>query len=582
MIHSLRTKVLLAIISITLVTASSITLVFYFKSARMVEDNYGSNLYSRVEQLGNAFDDGLKEIYYITTQSSCDTRILQYTAEYKQTKDEKVLENIAGLLKEYKRHYTDISSVYLVLPGENIIVTSKDYPVYEKRADLGGFESAVRNSDSAASPVMIDDPLRSSAKLLSFVSQISQENSESDGYIMVNMEERAIYYKYLDNLYDGNDSQAMILNENNEIVSTRNAEKMGKKYEAEKMQVPEQAGVISSKNPSVMGVFYQTAFLEYGFFMIVEKSAILSDLNQLRYFLILFLMLFIIISLIPAYFITKAMYQPLRNLTNTMEKVSTGELDERVEVTAGDEIGSLSREFNSMLDHINELIEQLIKEEMLKKDAELEALQYQITPHFMYNTLNSIKYAALIKGEKELGGLVGDFVELLQASINKMGTFVTLADELHLLKNYIRLQEFRYEGNFTVAYDVEEDAKGCFLPRLLMQPMVENALLHGLDLKRENSRITIRGKVDGETLNLSIEDNGRGMTQEQIQGLLNNKAKKTSGLSGIGVANVKERLELYYGGGSGISYVSGEHGTTVHIFLPAYREQNKYSLGNTV
>ena len=94
-----------------------------------------------------------------------------------------------------------------------------------------------------------------------------------------------------------------------------------------------------------------------------------------------------------------------------------------------------------MLNQIEKLIEKLIKEEGLKKDAELEALQYQITPHFMYNTLNSIKFAALLKGEKELGGLIGDFVELLQASVNKKGTFVTVSNEIHILKNYIHLQK---------------------------------------------------------------------------------------------------------------------------------------------
>ena len=107
----------------------------------------------------------------------------------------------------------------------------------------------------------------------------------------------------------------------------------------------------------------------------------------------------------------------------------------------------------------------------LKKDAELEALQYQITPHFMYNTLNSIKYAALIKGEKELGGLIGDFVELLQASINKKGTFISVADELHILKNYIHLQEFRYQGGFDVEYDISQEAYGCYIPRLILQPL---------------------------------------------------------------------------------------------------------------
>ena len=226
-----------------------------------------------------------------------------------------------------------------------------------------------------------------------------------------------------------------------------------------------------------------------------------------------------------------------------------------------------------MLDDIQDLIGRVIEEERQKKDAELEALQYQITPHFMYNTLNSIKYAALIKGEKELGGLIGDFVELLQASINKKGTLITVADELHILKNYIHLQEFRYQGSFAVFYDVQQETFGCYIPRLILQPLVENALLHGIDMKGKEGQLIIRGRVEGERLILSIIDNGRGMTQEQIDTLLHSKAKKTNGLSAIGVPNVRERLELYYEDKGGLIYESSEQGTTASIFLPVQREQ---------
>ena len=225
-----------------------------------------------------------------------------------------------------------------------------------------------------------------------------------------------------------------------------------------------------------------------------------------------------------------------------------------------------------MLDDIQELIQKVIEEERLKKDAELEALQYQITPHFMYNTLNSIKFAALIRGEKELGGLIGDFVELLQATISKKGTFLTVADEFHILNNYVHLQEFRYQGSFRVRYEMEEGAGGCYIPRLILQPLVENAILHGIDMKEKNGEIILRAKLEQDRLRLFVIDNGRGMTKEQIDTLLHSKAKKTNGLSAIGVPNIKERLELYYGDKGGMVYQSSENGTTVEIFLPAKKE----------
>ena len=274
-------------------------------------------------------------------------------------------------------------------------------------------------------------------------------------------------------------------------------------------------------------------------------------------------------AVLLALWLSRVVCGPLRSMTGTIEKVGEGDLSLRTEVTTADEIGTLGKEFNHMLDYIEDLIAQVIEEEQQKKDAELEALQYQITPHFMYNTLNSIKFAAFLKGEKELAGLIGDFVELLQASINKKGSFLSVADEIHILKNYIHLQDFRYQGSFQVEYEISEEAHRCYIPRLILQPLVENALLHGIDIKRQTGKIWISGKVKEGELILIVKDNGRGMTEAQIRDLLGSREKKTKGLSAVGVPNVKERLELYYGEKGGMKYDSSSNGTIVTVFLPA-------------
>lgn len=577
MIRSMRSKIFLAIISITLLTASAITLVFYLKSTQMIEDNYGKNLYGRIEQVGNAFDDAMKEIYYITVQASGDDELVSQTASYSRTKNVSKLEKLPDLLADFKKRYSDIGSVYLVIPGQKAIVTSEDYPICKKKVKKSILQEIAEISEKDH-PVIIKDPVRNQNQILSFIEPLTSDDGSIIGYVMCNIEERTIYYKYLDILNDGKFSEALLLNKENKIVSTKNAESMAKPYKNSNFSNLQQNGIFNKRFPAVMGISYKTVFTGCSFFITVEKSVVLSDLNQLKYFLLAFLFLFLGLSIIPTYFATRAMYEPLRNLTAAMDEVSEGELDKRVMVRTNDELGRLSNDFNNMLDQIEKLIERLVKEEGLKKDAELEALQYQITPHFMYNTLNSIKFAALLKGEKELGNLIGDFVELLQASVNKKGTFVTVSDELHILNNYIHLQKIRYDGNFEVNYEIDERAGSCFVPRLILQPLVENSILHGLDMKRNDSRIEIRAVIEEEYLCISVKDNGRGMTQEQIYELLTKKTKKTSGLSGIGVANVRERLELYYGNNAGLGYDSNDDGTTAYLYLPAYKDQNLYAV----
>lgn len=576
MIRSMRSKVFLAIISITFLTASAITLIFYLKSTQMIEDNYGTNLYGRIEQVGNAFDDAMKEIYYITVQASNAEGLSRQAESYLKTEDAGRLEKMSGMLGGFKKRNSDIGSVYLVLPEQKTIVTSENYPVYVKKVNNSVLKHIAEIS-LEDHPVIIKDPVRKQNKVLSFIEPVMKDGSVL-GFIMCNIEERAVYYKYLDILNDGRSSEAVLLNKKNAIVSTKNVESMGKIYRNSNFPDIQQNGIFNKRTPAVIGISYKTAFTGCSFFITVEKSVVLSDLNQLKYFLLAFLFLFLGISLIPAYFATRAMYEPLRNLTAAMDEISAGELDKRVQVCTRDEIGRLSNDFNNMLNQIEKLIEKLIKEEGLKKDAELEALQYQITPHFMYNTLNSIKFAALLKGEKELGGLIGDFVELLQASVNKKGTFVTVSDEIHILKNYIHLQKIRYDGHFDVDYEIGKDAGSCFVPRLILQSLVENSILHGLDMKMDNSQIEIRAVIEEDYLCISVKDNGRGMTQEQIYELLTKKTKKTSGLSGIGVVNVRERLELYYGNNAGLGYDSNSDGTTAYLYLPAYKDQNQYAV----
>ena len=572
MLQSIRSKVLLAILVVTIVTACSITVVFYFKSAGMIEENYSTNLYGRVKQTVTSLDDSLQEIYYINVKAASDINMVQYIKEYRSSHSGEALDGIAELLRNYRTEYKDLSSLYFIFPDERIAVTSQEYPVCKRDIPEAEIEKIRRTETEEAVPIMFGDMVHDTGKQLSCIQAVTDDDGIVLGYMLANTEERTLFYEYLEPVYDEKVSKALILDKNREIVTSKDYESVGQVYEGVD-RLPSTSG-IESQDAREIRIFYQGAFSKCGLYMDIQKSEVLRDLKQMQIFLVAIFLLFLMIGGILATSITRAMYKPIKNMTDTVEKVSKGDLSLRVDVTTEDEIGTLCREFNHMLDNLEDLIARVIEEERLKKDAELEALQYQITPHFMYNTLNSIKYAALIKGEKELGGLIGDFVELLQASVNKKGTFISVADELHILKNYIHLQEFRYQGSFDVEYDIAKDAYGCYIPRLILQPLVENAILHGIDMKGGNGRLVIRGRVEGTRLTLSVIDNGRGMTKEQIEELLSSKAKKTNGLSAIGVPNVRERLELYYEAEGGITYESSENGTTATIFLPADREVN--------
>lgn len=565
----MRSKMILVMLAVTGCAVVLITVMFYQRSAGMIEEDYVENLYGRVRQMGDALDESLKEIYFLTVQASCDEEILSEAEDYLSGGKEECLTNLAEMLRSYSDRNIEAASVCLVIPRKQMIVTSLEYPVYQKGISEDKIEEIRKTGMTSLTPALIGDPLQKQDHILVFVSPVEADNGEVCAYVMSCLKERTLYYNYLDKLEDGRSSRAVLLDEDGRIVSAKTLEDAGRPYDAGQEAAAEQ---------DMICVQYRTDFLGYSFQMETEKKEVLADLREMRFYLAAILLAVLGSAAVLMVLITKAMYQPLRRLTETMSLVSGGELERRVEVTTKDEIGILSAEFNDMLGHIESLIGQLVQEEMLKKDAELEALQYQITPHFMYNTLNSVKYAALLKGEAEIGGLLEDFIELLQASINKKGKFVTVAEEIHFVKNYMNLQRMRYEEEIETDYQIQQEALPCFLPRLMLQPLVENAILHGLDLRAGRNRIVIGGNVDKGQLQLWVQDNGRGMTKEQMEELLQQKQKKARGLSGIGVANVKERLRLYYGSAGRVVCESSEAGTKICLCLPAYREQDRYAL----
>lgn len=569
---SIRSKILVSIVLITFLTVSAIAFVFYKKSAQMIEDHYAAQLYQQMRLLTDTVDEILKDICSIDIHASCDGEIVQSLCEYLKYGSEDKLEDIADGLRSYGNRNAYISSVYLLIPEKEQIITSLDYPLCKNGIGRKELEEFLYAQQSTPAPVIINDMVHEGGKLLSFTEPILDESGQEIGYICMNVDEKRLFYTYFNGAEEEKLEDFLLLNGQGLIVTGKQPG-MGETFQdGEFFELPERGRDISAADQESIYVCCQGAFSRCLIFARTERSVILGELIQMRKNIVGILAFFSLLSLIPAVYITKIVYKPVQKLTAAMQKVSQGEMDTRGEVATQDEIGMMADEFNSMLDQIERLIHQVMAEEEQKKDAELEALQYQITPHFMYNTLNSIKCMAYMKGEKEIAGVIDDFVELLQNCISKKGGFLRVEEEIHILQKYIGLIEFRSGERYQVDYDIAPGAKACRIPRLLLQPLVENSLLHGMDMSQREGRLEIRAWVKENILFIEVTDNGRGMSEEQIRELLTAKAKKTKGLTAIGIPNVKERLKLYYKEKADLSYRSSAEGTTALIYMPAMKD----------
>lgn len=281
----------------------------------------------------------------------------------------------------------------------------------------------------------------------------------------------------------------------------------------------------------------------------------------------------LIFAMAISVFLSYALTKPLKNLEINMKKAERGEFDIRVEIESTNEIGKLARTFNLMIMKIKELMSQIVMEQEMKRVSELKALQAQIKPHFLYNTLDSIIWMAETGKMEEVVEMTSSLSKLLRSTIGEGEELIPIARELEHIRHYLMIQNMRYRHKFTYSIEVHEDILECSILKLVLQPLVENAIYHGIKHNPEQGHILIRGKREQNDITIQIIDNGVGMDAEQMSKLLLQKADYKIG-SGVGVANVNHRIQLYFGDHYGLSFASEtEEGTTVTLRIPALYEE---------
>jgi len=285
-----------------------------------------------------------------------------------------------------------------------------------------------------------------------------------------------------------------------------------------------------------------------------------------------------IITIIVALFISMvfsfALTNPLRKMMRLMKNVQEGDFNVQFQVKYRDEVGQLGNQFNRMIVRIDHLIQDIYMMETKKKEAELHALQSQINPHFMYNTLESIRMAAELNDDQIAADMIAILGKLLRYSISDLHEEVTLENEVLHMRNYVEMLNYRYPNRFQLETDISEDMLKYPIIKLVLQPIVENAIYHGMDDNKASMRIEMSSERTPHGVMLRIKDDGLGMDEDTLDRLNRSLAgseeavvKRKSG--GIGLKNVNERIKLHYGNAYGLKVTSErDKGTEVILQFP--------------
>lgn len=333
----------------------------------------------------------------------------------------------------------------------------------------------------------------------------------------------------------------------------------------------------SSDEGSELFIYLLDEKTDWKFFSIIPVREILKDVTYIRNMTIYVAIASILLCFVIAMLFSRRVILPVNTLIRQMEKADYGNIDIHIREEKGDEIGKLQNSFTVMMQRLQDSFRQIVSVQKEKREAELKVLEFQINPHFLYNALSSIIWLSNAGQKQKVISMTEALSNYFRISISKGKEIIPVQDEIQHVKNYLAIESIRYEDEFTVMFQIEEEILQRSTIKIILQPIVENAIYHGVKTRDDNDGIIgIRGQLENGDLLFTVSDNGLNMAEEEIQRLnefLSNPAKEEPEF-GIGLRNVHGRIQLHYGEKYGIRFDRSGGITYVSIRIPGDGEED--------
>lgn len=571
-LRSIQMIITLTFTSVAVLVAVVVSLMLYNKFAKTAEANANMNMQQIIEQVNynlELYVKGMRNIFetaedQITNSASVDSSLLT--------------ERMAMLMGSRE----DLVSAAVFTPQGNYVMGTPGQKLRSntKLETQSWFISAKRNSKISYSAPHIQNLFKGQYLWVVSISKLIQyrENGElKTGILLMDFNFRTID-ELSKQVKLGKRGYAYILDQLGNIVYHPQQQLIyaGLKYEnvepvleyAYRSYLDESTG---EKRFITVRTLEQTGWKIVGVAYYDEIVTTKRDLNN---FLSWFLAVVILCVIIVSVFMSARIARPISKLERTLQQVGEGDLNTRIDVSGAYEVEQLSKRFNLMLQRIRQLMDQIIYEQETKRKGELEVLQSQINPHFLYNTLNSVIRLAERGKTEEVVTMIQSLSKFFRISLSKGNNIITIQEELDHIRHYLVIQSFRFKNKFRYEIVAQEEVLRYQTIKLILQPIVENALYHGIEMMPDEGFISIHAELKDGLIHIRIRDNGLGMSKETMKVILTSGCKSVSG-SGVGVRNVNERIELYYGHDYGLSFESEiEEGTTVTIIFPAQEKRD--------
>jgi len=550
--HSLRRKLSLIILISTLVPLLSLGAFTYLFSSKITEEKTKQSGINTLEQMEGKMSFIVSDIENISLTLIGQGDIQQYLShseEDEQTRT-RVLDFMMNLASS-KKYISNIS----VYPGKFKTAILSNSTVYasdlEEQVDL----SQVKEKTWTGVYKMTN--FSGERQVISFIRPLrSVFTYENLGWLVISLDEPVISEYWSEpNLGEG--GEVALLNERGIVLSSTDKNWLSRSFDtlfpgATKRILNGSHGetIVGQGREKRTVLYYHQPSTGWTFAGTIPYDLYSSQNRYILQLTAIAVLAMIVITGGLVLFVVRRVTNPLTILTRLLTKVNPDGPMPLYHASSSDEIGRLGESYNLLGMHIEQLKQQLIRDETRKKEADMRALQAQINPHFLYNTLSSIHWMALMADKKRIADMVGSLSDFLQFSLNKGNDYCTVQQEIAHIRNYIDIQSVRFPDKFEVDFVIDSAVMNRMMLKLLLQPLLENSMIHGIQKKAGKGKIAVCIHQEGGKLHFLVVDDGVGMTEARLAQVLDNleRAEFSPGPeASYGLRNVNERLRLHYG-----------------------------------
>ncbi|WP_059172309.1 sensor histidine kinase [Bacillus sp. FJAT-27445] len=394
------------------------------------------------------------------------------------------------------------------------------------------------------------------------------------GYLLIDLEEVILEQAY-SGLIDHNNVEIIICDNRGNIISHSDKKRIGSSIKDEPFAnkvLSDQSGhnyvQYKTEKDNKVAIYSTIENNNWKIIKTISTDYLYEEINRMQTYLMVGGLIYTLVIISYILFFSFRYTEPMMKMMGVIKRVEQGDLTARTEVHSNDEVGQLGHSLNNMIAQMQVLIDQLIREEQEKREVELEALHAQINPHFLYNTLNTIKWMAKIQGNTSISTAITALVKLLRISINLGQDMITLKEEVEYVMNYIVIQKLRFGKAINIFYHIDESCTNLRVPKLILQPIVENSIIHGMEDERLELNIWVNAYKQENRLFIEITDNGPGIPEAVLKGIMTEPSNKNR-FSKVGLNNVNQRIKLYFGSDFGLNIETEQgSGTKTIVTLP--------------